>query len=97
MKTALYVARFPGEGFDDEVAAARAFCAQHGLAPVRLYHSDFLQDRRKLAAFLEAARAGAFEVVVGPFPDCFSTRLLGQLVSAGVGFACYHQPGPRAS
>lgn len=89
MRAALYIGRFPGEGFEEEVATARAFCARHGLLPVMLHHSDFLQNKRKVEAFLASARRGEFEVLVGPSPESFSTRFLNNLVDAGVGVACY--------
>lgn len=95
MKAVIYIARFPGEGFDEEVAKAKAFCEAQGLFPIRVFHSDFLQNKKAVEEFMAAARAGVFSVVLGPSPECLPTRFLAQLVKAGVGFGCYNTPGRR--
>lgn len=94
MRAAVYIACHPGERFDEELALAHAYCAAHGLEPRRLYHSDFLQNKGQVNAFMAAAACGVFDVVVEPFPDCFPTAFLKKLIATGTGLACYGVGGP---
>jgi hypothetical protein len=95
MKAVIYIARFPGEGFDEEVERAKAFCEANGLFPIRVFHSDFLQNKKAVEEFMAAARAGVFSVVLCASPENFPTRFLTQLVKAGVGVGSYVTPGRR--
>lgn len=92
MKAAIYIACPPGEGHQAEVEAAQAFCLQHGLAPVRWYPADMLQNKARVETMVRDAKDGLFQVVVAPFPECFGTPLLKRLVAAGVGLAIYPSP-----
>jgi hypothetical protein len=92
MKAAIYVACPPGDGHQAEVEAAQAFCLQHGLAPVRWYPADMLQNKAKVETMVRDAKDGLFQVIVAPFPECFGTPLLKRLVAAGVGLAIYPSP-----
>lgn len=89
MRAAIYLSRHPGPSYDEEVAYAKAYCERHALTAVRVYHADFLRDRRKLDGFYEEAKSGCFEVVLAPFPDAFPSRVIMKLVGMRVGFACY--------
>ena len=89
MKAAIYTAALSDEDFETELATARAFCAARGLTPVKIYRAETAHERPLIEAFVRQARAGAFQVVVAPVPECFSTQLLTRLVSAGVGLACH--------
>jgi hypothetical protein len=89
MRAAIYVACPPGPIYEQELVKARAFCVQQGLVPTKVYQLGFLQDDRQCANFFAAVREGTFEILVGPFPDCFPTRFLKQLLAAKVGVACY--------
>ena len=73
MRAALY-ARFStdlqrAESIADQLAACRAFCAQNGLTVVAAYEDAAISgasmaNRPGLAALKQAARGGAFDVVV---------------------------------
>ena len=97
MKTAIYMARYPGEAYDADMARAEAFCAANGLVPMRTYGVEMVQDKGQVDAFLRAAAKGEFGVVAVPFPDCFATRIVKGLFAANVGLACYGTAPVRPS
>lgn len=94
MKAAIFIASLSPEGVAEEKEAALAFCAAHGLEPVCLYRAETVQTKARIDAFLKDVRSGRFELVVAPYPDCFSSRILKGLVASGVGLACHSHGRP---
>ncbi|MDB5095687.1 MAG: hypothetical protein JWM80_108 [Cyanobacteria bacterium RYN_339] len=90
MKAAIYVSTYAGPAYDEQLARAHAFCEAHGMVPGTVYPADVLRDKRQVEQLLAAAKAGRFEVLVAPFPDCFPTAFLKRLVAAGAGLACHN-------